>query len=144
MTKCILHIFAQASGLVTNMSKTECYPIRCSGTDLSFITAHQLKLASFPCTYLRLPLNIRNPGRTELHSMIQKIGTRLPGWKRRYFTYPGRELLVKTVLNSMPTYFMTIFNIPKWAISRVDRFRRSFLWKGTNHEDMKGGHCLVN
>jgi hypothetical protein len=59
--------------------------------------------------------------------MIQKIWSKLPGWKRGFMSYSGRELLVKIVLSVMPTYFMTIFKPPKWAISGIDRFRRSFL-----------------
>lgn len=76
--------------------------------------------------------------------MIQKIANRLRGWKRDFFTYPGRELLVKTVLSAMPTRFLIIFKLPKWAIKTMDRFRRSFLWKGKDPNGVKGGHCLVN
>jgi hypothetical protein len=32
----------------------------------------------------------------------------------------------------------------KWAYYRIDRFRRSFLWRGKNPDKVKGGHCLVN
>jgi hypothetical protein len=32
--------------------------------------------------------------------------------------------------------------MPKWAICGVDRFRRSFLWKGSDLENVRGG--LVN
>lgn len=141
---CILQIVAKASGLVTNLGKTECFPIRCNNLDLTFLAEYNLNVSSFPCKYLGPPLNIRKPGRAEIHAVVQKIGKRLPGWKRRFFSYPGRELLVKTVLTEMPTYFMTIFKFPKWGISRVDRFRRSFLWRGKDPEHVRGGHCLVN
>jgi hypothetical protein len=33
----ILNMFAQASGLVTNMAKTHYFPIRCAGLDLQFL-----------------------------------------------------------------------------------------------------------
>jgi hypothetical protein len=39
-------------------------------------------------------------------------------------------LLVQYVLTSMPTFFLTMHKMKKWAISRIDRFRRSFLWRG--------------
>jgi hypothetical protein len=41
----------------------------------------------------------------------------------------------------MPTYFLTAFALKKWAIEKIDRLRRCFLWKGS--EDAKGGHFLV-
>jgi hypothetical protein len=59
-------------------------------------------------------------------------------------SYPGRELLVKTVLSAMLTHLVTIYKMPKWAIKGIDRFRRSFLWKGEDSDHVNGGHCLFN
>jgi hypothetical protein len=72
------------------------------------------------------------------HLVIQTIGSRLLGWKRDFLTYPGRELLVKVVLSVMPTYFLTVYKMLKWGISRIDRFRRGFLWKGRDADNVKG------
>jgi hypothetical protein len=76
--------------------------------------------------------------------LIQKISNKLPGWKRGLLTYPGRELLVKSVLSVMPTFFLTIFKMKKWAFFRMDKYRRAFLWRGHDVDNVKGGHCLVN
>lgn len=37
---------------------------------------------------------------------------------------------------------MTAFTLSKWAIKKIDRIRRNFLWKGA--EDARSGHYLVN
>lgn len=42
----------------------------------------------------------------------------------------------------MPTYFLTVFSLKKWAVKRIDKIRRGFLWKGADCAN--GGHCLVN
>jgi hypothetical protein len=47
------------------------------------------------------------------------------------------------VISSMLTHFLTVHKLPAWAIKEVDRFRRSFLWKGVDHDKVRGGHCLV-
>jgi hypothetical protein len=91
-----------------------------------------------------MSLHIRKLPRSLLHVVIQKIANGLPGWKRRLMTYPVRELLVKTVLTVVPTYFLTIFKMPKWGYKKIDSFKRNFLWKGQDPENVKGGHCLVN
>jgi hypothetical protein len=62
--------------------------------------------------------------------MVEKVAKRLPGWQRRFLTYPDRELLVKSVLSAMPTHFLTMFKMPKKTIKRIDQFRRSFIWRG--------------
>jgi hypothetical protein len=48
----ILQIFAEASGLVANMSKTHYYPIRCEGINLDFFNTSQQGGGNFP---LHLP-----------------------------------------------------------------------------------------
>jgi hypothetical protein len=58
-------------------------------------------------------------------------------------TQSGRELHVKVVLSAMPTHFSTAIKPPKWLILGIDKFRRSFLWKGKD-PDQGRGHCLVN
>jgi hypothetical protein len=53
-------------------------------------------------------------------------------------SYPGRELLVKSILTALPTYFLTVYKMSKWVFSRIDRLRRSFMWKGQELENVRG------
>jgi hypothetical protein len=79
-----------------------------------------------------------------LQPIIEKIDKRLPRWKKNFFSYTGRKLLVNFVLSSMPTYFLTVLRMPKWSFSKIDRYRRSFLWKCEKPDKIKGDHYLVN
>lgn len=45
--------------------------------------------------------------------------------------------------SALPTYFLTVFKLPKWTEKEIDRYRRSFLWRRRDPENVKGGHCLV-
>jgi hypothetical protein len=101
-------------------------------------------VVTFPCIYLGLPLKTRKSTRTELQPLLLKIANQLLGWKRDFLTYPDREFLVKADLSSMPTHFLTMFKLPQWAIKNIDRFRRSFFWRGKSPNQVTGGHCLVN
>jgi hypothetical protein len=139
----IMSTFAAASGLFTNIAKTECYPIHCDTINLQFLSNANLSISQLSCKYLGLPLHFKKPSKAMLQPVIDKIGSRFPGWKN-FFSYPGRELLVKSVLSAMPTYFLTVHKMTKWGISKIDRFRRSFLWRGEDPDKVKGGHCLVN
>jgi hypothetical protein len=56
-------------------------------------------------------------------------------------TRTRRLTLINAILTSTLTYFLTSFFLTPWAIKKIDKIR-SFLWKG--HEEVKGGHCLVN
>jgi hypothetical protein len=90
-----------------------------------------------------LPLHVKkNYLGLHFSSSFKKKGDKLSGWKRNFLSYPGRELMVKTMLSTMTTYFLTIYKTPKWGIQKIDKFRKSFL--GKDSDNIKGGHCLVN
>jgi hypothetical protein len=129
-----------SSELCTNMAKTEFYHVSCKGINLDFI-GELGRVATFPCYYLGLHLHYKKPSRAILNQVIQKIGDRLPGWKSKFMSYPGRELMVKLVFSSMSTYFLTVSKMPKWGLSRIDKFKRGFMWKGQDQENVRGGHC---
>jgi hypothetical protein len=141
----ILFSFARASSLHTNIEKTEIFPIACDGVDIQDITqvlAGSIK--AFPCSYLGLPLHMRKLRKVDFIPLIDKFGVHLPGWKGKFFTSASRETLVKSVLISLPIYHMTGIQIPKWVIKRIDRFRRAFLWKGDDPDNVSPGSSLVN
>jgi hypothetical protein len=142
--KHIFKLFADASGLSTNLDKTQFFSIQCHNLDLGFLSTMNQSVHTFPCNYLGLPLNTRRLSRASPHPFIQKIGGRLPGWKRNFMTYFGRELLIRSVLSAMPTHLITAVKPPKWFISGIDKFRRGFLWRGKDPNQVRGGHFLIN
>jgi hypothetical protein len=119
-------LFVEASGLTTNLSKIEFFPIRCQEVDLDFLSNDNCVISASPYTYLGLPLHYRKLPRSMVEPLVQKIGNRMPGWKRNLISRPGRETLVKSILSAMPTFFMSVFKLPRWAIIKIDKFRRGF------------------
>jgi hypothetical protein len=76
----ILDVFGKASGLVTNTAKSEVFPVRCDGIDLSdILSAFPTKTATFPGKYLGLPLHFRHLRKVHLQPPIDKIAAKLPG-----------------------------------------------------------------
>lgn len=73
-----------------------------------------------------------------------KVGARIPGWKGKFFTSAGREVLVKTTLSATPIYHLTVMPQMKWVFKRIDHFRRAFLWKGDDPKNVSMGSSLVN
>jgi len=127
----ILSFFGECSGLKINISKIEIYPIRLdTNTIVQLLQNFPSKVCNFPGKYLGLPLHVRKLRKIDVQPLLDKIGARLSGWKGRFLSSVGRETLVKTVLSSQPIYHMTVFPELKWLIKRIDRMRRSFLWRG--------------
>lgn len=142
VVKNILNAFASVSGLITNTDKSAVYLVKCEGFDLQHIMEpFQCPIKSFPCTYLGLPSHVKNIRRVDIQPLIDKVGKRLQTWKGRLLNRAGRLRIINSVLTAIPTYFLTVFRVQKWAIKKIDRLRRSFLWKGS--EETNGGHCLI-
>ena len=139
----ILDAFATVSGLTTNTTKSAAYPVKCEDLDLQHIMEpFQCPIKKFPCTYLGLPLHVKQVRRVDIQPLIDKVGKRLQAWKGTLLNRAGRLKLVNSVLTSIPTYYLTVFRLQKWALKKINKLRRSFLWKGT--AEVRGGHCLVN
>ena len=49
-------------------------------------------------------------------------------------------ILINSVLDSLPTYVMSLFPIPTKVVKKLNKMRRKFLWQG--NEEGKG-YCLV-
>jgi phosphoserine aminotransferase len=73
------------------------------------------------------PTNFKKNPRTMFHQVIQKVENRLHDWQRGIMSYSRRELHVKTILSSLPIYFLTVFKMPTLGYAKIDRFRRNFL-----------------
>jgi hypothetical protein len=141
----ILNFFGGCSGLRINISKIVICPIRfANDMVMQLLQNFPGKVCNFLGKYLGLPLHVRRLRKIDVQPLLDKIGARIPGWKGRFLTMAGRETLVKTVLSAQPIYHMTVFLELKWLIRRIDRIRRSFLWRGETPDKVYGGHSLVN
>lgn len=119
------------------------YAVRCENLDMDDILHDFAGVrGSLPCRYLGLPLGFRKPKRIEVQPLIDKIASRLKNWKGRLLSRDGRLVLVNSVITSSATYFLTSFSASKWAVKRIDKLRRNFLWSGD--DEAHGGKCMVN
>ena len=142
LTKDLLQIFGEASGLQTNLQKSCVIPIQCDG-DIVEVVSQSLHCttSSFPTTYLGLPISNKKLRRGDLLAWIEKIANKLPGWKVPLMNLAGRAVLVRFVLTAIPVYLLIALKVPKWFIRAIDKIRRGFLWKG--RKEANGGCCLV-
>ena len=56
---------------------------------------------------------------------------KLSGWKRLYLSKGGRLMLLKSTLSSLPTYFFSLFTIPKSVVARLESIQKNFLWRSS-------------
>jgi hypothetical protein len=101
----------------------------------------QCSTASFPTTYLGLPISDKKLRRGDLFVWMEKIASKLPGWKASLLTSAGRAVLTRFVLTAIPVYILVAIKVPKWFLRSVDKIRKGFLSIG--RKSTNGGCCLV-
>lgn len=139
----VLDLFGEATGLKTNLAKSAITPIQCNPSQIQAVEAIlHCQVQHFPITYLGLPLSTRKPTKAEIQPILDRLAKKVAGWKPKLLSIDGRLCLVNSVLQALPVHFMTVLQLPKWAVKDIERKCRGFLWKG--QEKVNGGHCLVS
>ena len=138
MVEDILRLFGSATGLKTNIQKSNVLPIRCSEDDLSVVQAHlPCEIQNFPCKYLGLPLSIKKLTRSQLQPIIDRVEDQLPEWKADLLNRAGRAILVQHVLTAMLIYVASALDLPPWCLKAIDKIRRVF-FGGAGRRLMEG------
>lgn len=91
----------------------------------------QCKVGSLPLSCLGLPLGAKKSSRALWQPVIDRCKAKLSGWKASMLSIGGRITLIKSVLASMPLYFMSISHMPKGVKADLDKIQRNFLWGGS-------------
>ena len=69
--------------------------------------------------------------------MLKKIENRLASWKAKLLSGVGRLTLIKSVLNNLPVYFMSMFKTPQKVAIRIVKLQRRFFWGGINGDNRR-------
>ena len=69
------------------------------------------------------------------NGVTDKREKRLARWKTQYLSCGKRIILVNSILDSLPTYVMSLSPLPPKVEKRLDSLRRNFIWKETRRID---------
>ncbi|XP_074314348.1 uncharacterized protein LOC141649561 [Silene latifolia] len=83
---------------------------------------------SIPFTYLGMPIQTTRLKKHDCECLVDKICARINGYGARKFSYAGRLVIVKSVLNTLHSYWASLFVIPKGITKRIEAVCRNFLW----------------
>ncbi|KAK3189921.1 hypothetical protein Dsin_029482 [Dipteronia sinensis] len=128
--KRILRCFELASGLKINFHK---YCVVRIGDKVvngeEWAAGFKCKKGSLSITYLGLPLGARPCALSFWNSLIHCIEGCLARWKRKFLNKRGHLVLIKSVLASLPNYFLSIFKVPVGVAKTIKKLQRSFFWE---------------
>lgn len=133
--KALLNTFASATGLKVNYNKSNMVPINITEDRAEIlINTMGCKRGAFPFTYLGLPLGLAKPTVEQCLPLVQKIVKKLIGLST-FMTQAGIILLVKSILASLPIFFLCCLDIPETIKKRIAKYLRHCLWRGSDMDD---------
>ncbi|KAF5464491.1 hypothetical protein F2P56_014564 [Juglans regia] len=86
--------------------------------------------------YLGLPALVGKEKVASFHTLIDRTWSRVSNWKNKFLSVAGKEVLLKAVLQAIPTYAMGMFMIPISITSKLNQLLRKFWW-GFNEDSSK-------
>jgi hypothetical protein len=132
----ILTAFEVTTGLSINFLKSTFVPIAMDDSESQIIMSIlNCPVASFPQTYLGLPLSDSSIQRSIQSKILNVIDSRIDTFMIGT-TSGGRLTLTNSVLSALPVHMMSCFKLPKWLIQEIDKRRRAFFWKGQKEEEL--------
>ena len=124
----ILDVYGKYSGQQINRSKTTIFFSK--STKVEF--RNQIKLAlGVPEIiqyeeYLGLPLLVGRNKKTSFNYIKEWVWKKLQGWKEKLLSQAGREILIKAVVEAIPTCTMSCIKLPIGLYSEIKSLIRRF------------------
>jgi hypothetical protein len=134
----ILQLYEEASGQKLNKEKTAIFFSRNTHADTK---AHIASVVGVDPSqqyekYLGLPALVGKSRVSTFTDIKGKIWDRINGWKEKFLSQAGKEILLKAVIQAIPTYTMSVFQLPKTLCNEINAMMSRFWW-GHKENDRK-------
>jgi hypothetical protein len=131
----ILRLYAEASRQEINMNKSEVFfsrnISRSAQEDLSKImgVCHVLGMG----TYLGLPSMVGRSKEETFSYIKDRVWKRINSWRGRSLSKAGKEVMIKSVLQAIPYYVISVYIILDATVNDIEKMLNSFWWGGGNN-----------
>jgi hypothetical protein len=82
------------------------------------------KKGTYPFKYLGIPMHYKRLNNKDWAMIEERIEKKLSSWKEKYLSVGGRLVLINSVLNDLPMFMLSIFEIPKGVLEKIDYLDR--------------------
>ncbi|XP_057811823.1 uncharacterized mitochondrial protein AtMg00310-like [Salvia miltiorrhiza] len=134
----IVEKYEKASGQSVNFDKSSITfsPNTRRNEEMAVCNILQVRMGDGLQKYLGLPAFSLRQKRLQFSYLTEKIQKKLLSWKQREFSSGGKEVLIKSVIQAVPTCAMQCFRIPDSICEDIHKMCASFWW-GDSEEKKK-------
>ncbi|XP_076897948.1 uncharacterized protein LOC143551383 [Bidens hawaiensis] len=133
--KCVIRVlrcFYLCSGLKINVAKSSLFGVGVEDDEIGCMAnVIGCRKGEFPFEYLGLKVGANMNRIVSWNPVVDIIHNRLDSWKVKTLSIGGRVTLIKSVLSSLPVYYMSLYVVPKAVIKKIDSLYKKFLWGGS-------------
>lgn len=86
--------------------------------------------------YLGMPAVVGRLKKDLFSFLKDRVWGQIKRWNERDFFMAGREVLIKAVLQAIPTYVMSCFLLPCSILQDIEKLVRQFWWSGGDSRSM--------
>ena len=76
--------------------------------------------------YLGLPALVGQAKKQNFIFLKERVWKKLQGWKEKLLSQADREVLIKAVIQAIPTYTMSCFKLPKGLVRELESLIQKF------------------
>lgn len=132
----VLSKYELASGQMVNKSKSSVFFSMNSSdeTKQHLCSILQMDQADKNCKYLGLPNMMQRSKVATLGFLKDKVKKRTLSWDGKILTQGGKEVLVKSIIQALPTYAMSVFLLPLEITKDLERSISRFWWNSKKND----------
>ncbi|CAN1836487.1 Putative ribonuclease H protein At1g65750 [Linum perenne] len=94
--------------------------------------------------YLGVPTEWGRSRKETFNFLIQRMEKVTQTWKSSILSHAGKEVMLKAVVQAIPSYIMGLFLLPKTTTNKMNAMLRNFFWSGsTNKRSIHWSHADV-
>uniref|UniRef100_A0A803PII9 Reverse transcriptase domain-containing protein n=1 Tax=Cannabis sativa TaxID=3483 RepID=A0A803PII9_CANSA len=137
----LLQTFAEASGQRVNFEKSTVFFSSNTHTPMREVICQRLGIqeANENSKYLGLPSTIGRNKKVVFNFLTDKAQKRIQSWDNKFLSRAGKEVLIKSVVQALPTCTMNVFLIPIGICQDIERAISKFWWRSNSN---KGIHWV--
>ncbi|XP_028549032.1 uncharacterized protein LOC114579203 [Dendrobium catenatum] len=92
--------------------------------------------------YLGIPLVLRKLKVADFATLVRSAHDKTNIWGKKYLSYAGRALLIRSALLTIPAYLLAHTEVPSGVLNSIEKLGRRFLWQKDSNRGL-GFHELA-
>lgn len=139
MMRDILAEYEEASGQMINYEKSTITVSKNVDDDMQNKVAEILKVRKGEggSRYLGLPSLVGRRKKEILGFIKDRIVSRVNSWNNKFLSKAGKDVLLKSVIQAIPSYAMSVFLLPLNTCKEIETLMNGYWW-GHNSNEVKG------